>query len=76
MTWLPMLFVGRGNQKELKPKPDPAQDVQPRFEKVCARPARPKPAEGTKQSNEHEHGAPATYRGHLTADEAATKTRE
>jgi len=56
MTWLPMLFVGRGNQKELKPKPDPAQDVQPRFEKVCARPARPKPAEGTKQSNEHKPG--------------------
>ena len=29
MAWLPMLFEGRGNQKDLKPEPDPAQDVQP-----------------------------------------------
>ena len=73
MTWLPMLFVGRGNQKELKPKPHPAQDIQPRLKKVCARESPTHAGRRNEASRASTDRGPSDARGLLTASEAATK---
>ena len=76
MPWLPMLFVGRGIQKELRP------DQQPKHRTFSPDPevsARSDPThcrrEGPNAVEASRNRGPSDVRGLLTADEAATKTK-
>src|SRR5439155_23503609 len=61
MTWLPMLIEGRGNQKELRPKPPPSTGHSAPTQKgLC--PSGPTQAGRRNEAVERaQTGAPATY---------------